>query len=85
MSFCGSGASITHTHASQSHFAAGHNSFHFSSALESGMSLLFFFRHFHGLKILPMVENLPLRFGGGVLPPSPTMVPWCCSASSSKI
>lgn len=58
------------------------------SEVSLNFSLLFFFRHFHGLKILPRLENLPLRFGGGVLPPvlppSPTFVLWCCSASSSK-
>jgi len=52
------------------------------------LSLVFFFLHFQGLKILPRVENLPLRFGGGVLspvlPPSPTIVLWCCPVSSSK-
>lgn len=65
------------------------SSHHKPSEVSWNFSLLFFFRHFHGLKILPRVENLPLRFGGGVLspvlPPSPTIVLWCRSASSSEI
>lgn len=62
-------------------------SHHKPSEVSLNFSLLFFFRHFHGLKILPRVENLPLRFGvlSPVLPPSPTIVLWCCSASSSTI
>lgn len=61
--------------------------FHQPSEVSLNFSLLFFFRHFHGLKILPRVENFPpFRFGvlSPVLPPSPTIVLWCCSASSSK-
>lgn len=57
-----------------------------SSDVSWNLSLLFFLRHFQGLKIFPRVENLVLRFGvlSPVLPPSPTIVPWCCSASSSR-
>lgn len=40
-----------------------------TSDVSLNFSLLFFLRHFQGLKILPRVENLPLRLGGGV--PSP--------------
>lgn len=60
---------------------------HQPSEVSLNFSLLFFFRHFHGLKILPRVENFPpFRFGvlSPMLPPSPTIVLWCCSASSSK-
>lgn len=69
------------------HSESKQNKRHKPSDVSLNFSLLFFFRHFQGLKILPMVENLPLRFGGGVvspvLPPSPTIVLWCCSVSSS--
>lgn len=75
------GGGVTHTTDTMS-------SQHKPSEVSWNLSLLFFFRHFHGLKILPRVENLPLRFGGGVLSPvlptSPTIVLWCRSASSSK-
>lgn len=60
---------------------------HQPSEVSLNFSLLFFFRHFHGLKILPRVENFPpFLFGvlSPALPPSPTIVPRCCSASSSK-
>lgn len=32
-------------------------------------SLVFFFRHFQGLKILPMLESLPFLLKGGVWDP----------------
>lgn len=52
-------------------------------------SLGFFFLHFQGLKILPILENLPLRFVGGVASPeflsSPCVVLCCRSASSSAL
>ena len=62
------------------------HSYHLPSEVSLNFSLLFFFRHFHGLKILPSVENLPLRFGvlSPTLPPSPTIALWCCSVSSSE-
>lgn len=33
------------------------------------LSLVFFFLHFQGLKILPMVESLPFLLKGGVCDP----------------
>lgn len=52
-------------------------------------SLGFFFLHFQGLKILPILENLPLRFVGGVASPeflsSPCVVLCCRPASSSAL
>lgn len=50
-------------------------------------SLGFFFLHFQGLKMRPILDNLPLRLLGGVLPlefsSSPRVALCCRSASSS--
>lgn len=50
-------------------------------------SLGFFFLHFQGLKIRPILANLPLRLPGGVLPPefsSSPRVALCCRSVSSS-
>jgi hypothetical protein len=55
--------------------------------VSENFSLGFFFPHFQGLKILPRLENLPLRLDGGVpspeLPPSLPVELRCRSTSSS--
>lgn len=48
-------------------------------------SLGFFFLHFQGLKIFPILESLPLRLAGGVPPPElPSSPPFvlCCRSTS---
>lgn len=58
------------------------------SDVSLNLSLLFFFLHFHGLKILPKPENLLFLLVGGVVSPASTLSmtmpgsPEGCSASS---
>lgn len=44
-----------------------------TSDVSLNLSLLFFFRHFQGLKILPKPENLLFLFMGGVVSPASTL------------
>lgn len=59
-----------------------------TSDVSLNLSLLFFFLHFHGLKILPNAENLLFLLVGGVVSPASTLSmpmpgsPEGCSASS---
>lgn len=60
-----------------------------TSDVSLNLSLLFFFLHFHGLKILPKPENLLFLLVGGVVSPASTPSrtmpgsPEGCSASSN--
>lgn len=63
-----------------------------TSDVSLNLSLLFFFRHFQGLKILPKPENLLFLFVGGVVSPASTLsmtmlgsaVGWPTSSASAS-
>lgn len=64
-----------------------------TSEVSLNLSLLFFFRHFQGLKILPKPENLLFLLVGGVVSPASTLsmtmpgsaVGWLASSNGSSM